>query len=81
MENHTTDRRIGLFFILTIVYSWLVWLPSVIDGFLDFLPFDVSTFNLAVVVIGGFGPMLAACALVYQQERWRRGESASSPGD
>jgi membrane protease YdiL (CAAX protease family) len=61
------DRhRTAAFFLLTIAISWVLWLPLAVEGLVDSLPIPPT----ALVVAGGFGPMLAAAVLT-----WATGDS------
>lgn len=67
-----TDQQNGRspwkFFLLTFAYSWVIWIPSVLDGIGVKLPFDVTGYSLVVVIIGAFAPLLAAITLVGRAE-------------
>lgn len=56
------------FFILTFVYSWLIWLPSVLVGLGVDLPINTANYSMVVVIIGAFAPLLAALTLVGRSE-------------
>ncbi len=71
MTDHTANRKPWKFFLLTFAYSWLIWIPSVLDGIGVNLPFDVSKYSLVVVVIGAFAPLLAAITLVAKESGWK----------
>ncbi|MCU4973964.1 CPBP family intramembrane metalloprotease [Halobacteria archaeon AArc-m2/3/4] len=69
-------REALTFFALTLALSWAVWLPGAL-GFVEF-----GSFTLAVIVIGGFGPLVAAALVTWlvgdslrvwagQLRRWR----------
>ena len=64
MTNHQINRNPWKFFLLTFAYSWLIWIPSVLDGLGLELPFDVAGYSMVVVIIGAFAPLLAALTLV-----------------
>ena len=68
MTNHQNNRNPWKFFLLTFAYSWLIWIPSVLDGLGLELPFDVAGYSMVVVIIGAFAPLLAAITLVYREE-------------
>ena len=44
------------YFVLTFAYSWIIWIPSVLDGIGIDLPFDVAGYATVAVVIGAFAP-------------------------
>jgi uncharacterized protein len=55
------------FFILTFVFSWLVWIPAALNsmGRLT-LPFP----TMMLVLFGAHGPLVAALMLTYKAGRW-----------
>lgn len=52
-------REVVTFFALTLAFSWAIWLPGAL-GFVDF-----GSLTLAVVVIGGFSPLVAAALVTW----------------
>lgn len=56
-----------LFFILTFVFSWLVWFPAALNS-MGHLALPFSTMML--VIFGAHGPLLAALMLTYKEGRW-----------
>ena len=68
MTNHHENRNPWKFFLLTFAYSWIIWIPSVLDGLGIQLPFSVTEYSIVVVIIGAFAPLLAAITLVYREE-------------
>lgn len=62
-----TGREVVTFFVLTLALSWAVWLPGAL-GIVEF-----GSFTLAVIVIGGFGPLVAAALVT-----WLVGDSLRS---
>ena len=71
MTNHLENRNPWKFFLLTFAYSWLIWIPSVLDGIGIALPFRVAGYSIVVVVIGAFAPMLAGITLVARNTGWK----------
>lgn len=71
MTNHQKNRNPWKFFLLTFAYSWIIWIPSVLDGIGVKLPFSVAGYTMLVVVIGAFAPLLAALTLVGRGEGWK----------
>ena len=70
MTNHQNNRNPWKFFLLTFAYSWIIWIPSVMDGLGLELPFSVAGYSMVVVIIGAFAPLLAAITLVAREEGW-----------
>jgi membrane protease YdiL (CAAX protease family) len=68
MTNQHKNRSPLKFFLLTFAYSWIIWIPSVLDGLGIQLPFSVTEYSIVVVIIGAFAPLLAAITLVYREE-------------
>jgi len=71
MENHHTNRAPWKYFLLTFAYSWVIWIPSVLDGVGVDLPFSVTEYSIVAVVIGAFAPMLASITLVARDSGWK----------
>ena len=71
MTNHHKNRDPWKFFLLTFAYSWVIWIPSVLDGLGIKLPFRVAGYSTVVVIIGAFAPLLAAITLVVREEGWK----------
>ncbi len=71
MTNNPENRDPWKFFLLTFAYSWVIWIPSVLDGIgIDF-PFSVTGYSALVVIIGAFAPLMAAITLVVREEGWK----------
>lgn len=77
MPKHQEGRSAYRFFFLTIVYSWVFWMPFVLNatGVID-LGFELSMTDAGLVAaVGGFGPLAAALTLVMRRhggrEAWR----------
>ena len=71
MTNHHLNREPWKYFLLTFAYSWIIWIPSVLDGIGMELPFNVASYSLVVVIIGAFAPMMAAITLVAREAGWK----------
>lgn len=71
MTTEQHSRNPWKFFLLTFAYSWLIWIPSVLDGLGLELPFDVSGYSMVVVIIGAFAPLLAAITLIARDGGWK----------
>ncbi len=70
MTNQHNNRNPWKFFLLTFAYSWVIWIPSVLDGIGIKLPFDVTGYSIVVVIIGAFAPLLATLTLVGREGGW-----------
>lgn len=70
MVKQKTERNPWLFFFLTFVYSWVLWIPSILSGWGIAIPLNVSVYTAVVVPIGAFAPMLAAITLIFRENRW-----------
>jgi len=71
ITNQHKNRSPWKFFLLTFAYSWVIWIPSVLDGIGIKLPFSVTEYSTVVVIIGAFAPLLAAITLVVREEGWK----------
>ena len=71
MPDHHINRNPWKFFLLTFAYSWIIWIPSVMDGIGIKLPFDIAGYSIVVVIIGAFAPLLAAITLVTREAGWK----------
>ena len=71
MTNQHKNRDPWKFFLLTFAYSWVIWIPSVLDGIGIELPFIVTGYSTVVVIIGAFAPMMAAITLMVREEGWK----------
>ena len=71
MTDHQKNRNPWKFFLLTFAYSWVIWIPSVLDGIGINLPFSVAGYSTVVVIIGAFAPLMAAITLVIREEGWK----------
>jgi len=71
MKSHHQNRNPWKFFLLTFAYSWVIWIPSVLDGIGVNIPFNVAGYSMVVVIIGAFAPLLASITLVFQAEGWQ----------
>ena len=71
MKNHREGRSPALFFILTFLFSWGIWLPSILVGLGMKLPFDAVAYTAVTVPIGAFAPLLAAVTMVVRRHGWK----------
>ena len=66
MRSQPTDQsngapgNVGLFFVLTMLISWAIWIPMIL-----FVPEDAQ---LPLLLLGGFGPFLSAVIVVRLKE-------------
>lgn len=68
-DNNNGKRNVLNFFIITFIFSWLLWLPFVLSGFeVIQLSEAVSSLMTLAVMIGAFGPMIAAVILIGRKE-------------
>jgi len=77
-ELHFEHRDLIIFFILTFVWSWLFWLPKVLDTVGKLTLSSPLNFFLGTIAV--FGPSVAAFSLSYAREGsagvrqlWKRG--------
>jgi len=73
MDNHQRDRNPTLFFILTFLFSWGLWLPSILTGLGINLGINATTYTSITIPIGAFAPLFAALTLVVRQHGWKEG--------
>ena len=73
MESRKRNKTPILFFILTFVFSWGLWLPSILTGLGLDLGIDATTYTSITVPIGAFAPLFAALILVIKQNGWKEG--------
>jgi len=63
--------RIWPFFLLTFVFSWLLWLPFVLNGFgILELSDSVKSLMTPAVALGAFGPLISAVVLIASKGKW-----------
>jgi membrane protease YdiL (CAAX protease family) len=71
MFTHQDSRSPFLFFILTIAYSWILWLPSILTGLGLEFGLDAETYTGVTVALGAFAPLAAALTLIVRRHGWR----------
>lgn len=65
--NPSSTRSLIWFFLFAFGFSWLFWLPAVLSSLGVFsLPFP----NMAWVILGAHGPLVASLALTYKSAGW-----------
>jgi len=73
LDVQKQDQKPSLFLIFTFIFTWVLWLPSIISGLGINLGIDAETYTTITVPIGAFAPLLVALALVIKQKGWRGG--------
>ncbi len=68
---HQQNRTPIYFFILTFLYSWGIWLPSILVGLGVNLNIDAVTYTAITIPIGAFAPLLAALTLIIKRHGWK----------
>lgn len=67
----TVDRRVWTYFLLTFVFSWLLWLPFVLWGFgVIQLSQSIASLMTPAVMLGAFCPMISALILIINKNGW-----------
>lgn len=67
--NQQSSRNVWFFFLLTFIYSWLLWLPFVLSGFgVIQLSETAASMMTPAVMLGAFGPLLAAVILIIRKD-------------
>ncbi len=70
-EKQIDDRKVGLYFLLTFIYSWLLWFPFVLNGFgILELSDSIKSLMTLSVALGAFGPLFSAIALIAYYSKW-----------
>ncbi len=68
-STSSVKRKVWLFFLLTFIYSWLLWLPYVLSGFgLIKLSETITSLMTVAVMLGAFGPLIMAVLLIRFKE-------------
>ncbi len=63
--EYSSERNVVSFFIITFAFSWLLWLPYVLWGLgVIRLSETLASMMTLAVMIGAFGPLLAAVILI-----------------
>lgn len=68
---HRQNRTPIKFFILTFLYSWGIWLPSILVGLGVELGIDAKAYTSITIPIGAFAPLFAAITLIVRQHGWK----------
>ncbi|MFC7135547.1 type II CAAX prenyl endopeptidase Rce1 family protein [Halobaculum litoreum] len=64
VRRAVADRPLGAFFVLTYAFTWALWIPLV-GPLQGLLTFDVPLWALAGLLLGAFGPTVAAVAVLW----------------
>lgn len=67
MSKHQEGRSPFMFFVLTFVFAWGIWIPAILIGLDD----DGTAAYTSLAIIGGFAPMAAAITLVARRHGWK----------
>jgi hypothetical protein len=67
MDSHKDGRNPGIFFLLTFVFSWGIWIPAILSGLGVKVPLDATAYTAVTVPIGAFAPLFAALFLVIKK--------------
>lgn len=68
---HQQNRNPLYFFILTFLFSWGLWLPSILVGLGFELGLDAEAYTAITIPIGAFAPLIAAVALIIHKHGWK----------
>lgn len=70
-SNHHSGRNVWTFFLLTFLYSWLLWSPFVLAG-IGVLKYSntLAALRTLAVLLGAFAPMLAAVTMISRKYGW-----------
>ncbi|MBI9044982.1 MAG: CPBP family intramembrane metalloprotease [Anaerolineaceae bacterium] len=71
MNTDNQDRNPTLFFILTFVFAWGLWLPSILAGLGVNMNFNITSYTLITIPIGAFAPFIAALTLIIRKHGWK----------
>jgi len=75
MNRRKQEKNPLSFFILTFVFSWGLWLPSILAGLGINLGIKAEIFTSITVPVGAFAPLIAAMFLVIKQNGWKEGRN------
>lgn len=73
MDDQKQANKPFLFLIFTFLFTWGLWLPSILTGFGIDLGINAEAYTGVTVPIGAFMPLLVALVLVIQQSGWKGG--------
>jgi len=71
LDDQKQERKPFLFLIFTFLFTWGLWLPSILTGLGLDLGIDAETYTSITVPIGAFAPLLVALALVIKLKGWK----------
>ena len=64
LDDQKQAKKPIAFLIFTFIFTWGLWLPSILTGLGMDLGIDAETYTAITVPIGAFAPLLVALALV-----------------
>jgi len=73
LDDQKQSRKPFKFLIFTFIFTWGLWLPSILTGLGIDLGIDAETYTAVTVPIGAFAPLVVALALVIQQQGFQGG--------
>jgi membrane protease YdiL (CAAX protease family) len=73
LDDQKQAKKPIAFLIFTFIFTWGLWLPSILTGLGIDLGIDAETYTAITVPIGAFAPLLVALAFVIKQEGWQGG--------
>ena len=73
MDDQKQARTPFKFLIFTFIFTWGLWLPSILAGLGFDLGIDAETYTAITVPIGAFAPLLVALAMVIKQQGFQGG--------
>jgi len=73
LDDQKQESKPVLFLIFTFIFTWGLWLPSILTGLGMDLGIDAETYTAITVPIGAFAPLLVALTLVIKQKGWQGG--------
>lgn len=70
-SNPHNGRNVWAFFVLTFIYSWLLWLPFVLAG-IDIIKYSdtLAALRMPMVLLGAFAPLLSGVTMIAHRHGW-----------
>lgn len=70
-SNHKSSHNVRAFFLLTFIYSWVIWLPLVLSEMGILKTSDkIAVIEIMVFYLGAFGPLFAAVTIIAYKDGW-----------